>query len=74
MATHIFAIFSAGASLIPSPVTATILLCLLSKETILSLSSGEVLQNITHLFSKSFNNWISLCCLILSHVTINGSS
>ena len=48
IATQIFAILSAGASLIQSQVTATILPLALSKETILSLSSGEVLQNITH--------------------------
>jgi hypothetical protein len=53
IATQIFAIFNAGASLIPSPVTATILLFFLSKETILILSSGDVLQKITRLCFRS---------------------
>jgi hypothetical protein len=54
IATQTFAIFRAGASLIQSQVTATIFLFFLSIETILSLSSGDVLQNITASLSKIF--------------------
>lgn len=47
IATPTSALLSAGASLIPSPVTATIALCSFRTDTILNLSSGEVLENIT---------------------------
>jgi hypothetical protein len=73
MATQIFAILSAGASLIPSHVTATILPLALRRETILSLSSGDVLQKITHSCCISFKSWISDCSLIFSQVIIKRS-
>jgi len=74
IATQILAILRAGASLIPSQVTATIFALALSKETILSLSSGDALQKITRLCPKSSKSCISLFFLISSHITTNGSS
>lgn len=47
IATPTSAFLSAGASLMPSPVTATIAPCSFKTDTILNLSSGEVLENIT---------------------------
>lgn len=47
MATHISACFSAGASLTPSPVTATIRQSFLHRLTILTLSSGDTLEKIS---------------------------
>gem|GEM_PF-5521094 len=47
IATPMSAFLSAGASLIPSPVTDTTSHCFSRSLTILSLSSGDVLENMT---------------------------
>ncbi len=67
MATPICALFNAGASFTPSPVTATILPCAFRFFTILNLFSGDTLENIiedwfvissvSSLSDKSFNSW-----------------
>lgn len=71
IATQIWAVFKAGASFTPSPVTATINPSFLQCATILTLSSGETLENIAdHSFIKYCDNWTSLISDNSPHVNV----